>query len=157
MPHFIAAGHHNQNCGIFFFAKAQFYNLSNHSIYIICISQKEGNNGLHKLYIELVFLDNFMVNMLIMLAAKITHLRFKWKRIVSAASIGGFYACAVLLLGAASATLPLKTMAALVMCFWVITDAVKNGFYHHVRVLGCVVLAGRCHICRSDQLRRAGI
>lgn len=73
---------------------------------------------MHKLYIELVFLDNFMVNMLIMLlAAKITHLRFKWKRIVPAASIGGFYACAVLLLGTASATLPLKTMAALVMCF----------------------------------------
>ena len=48
---------------------------------------------MHKIYAELVFLDNFAVNLLIiLLAAQLTRVRRRWGRYVLAAGLGGVYA-----------------------------------------------------------------
>ena len=48
---------------------------------------------MHKVYAELVFLDNFAVNLLvILLAAQLTGVRRRWGRYMLAAGMGGIYA-----------------------------------------------------------------
>lgn len=73
---------------------------------------------MHKVYIELVFLDNFLINLLILLlAARLTSLKVRWRRFALAAAAGGIYACAALVCGGILASLPVKAAIALVMCF----------------------------------------
>ena len=73
---------------------------------------------MHKIYVELVFLDNLLINLLVMLlAARLSSLKVRWGRFVMAAAVGGLYACAALWLGSAAASLPVKVAVALAMCF----------------------------------------
>lgn len=73
---------------------------------------------MHKVYAELVFLDNFIINLLVvLLAARLSSLRVRWGRFVLAAAVGGLYACAALSLGSAAASLPIKAVVAIAMCF----------------------------------------
>jgi len=73
---------------------------------------------LHKVYIELVFLDNFLINLLILLlTARLTSLKARWRRFILSAAAGGVYACAAVLFGGILASLYVKAAAAFAMCF----------------------------------------
>ncbi len=78
--------------------------------------------GLQKVYAELVFLDNFTVNLLIiLLASQLTRVRKRWGRYVLAAAAGGIYASAVFGVPAA-ALLPVRVAVGLglgFVAFWV--------------------------------------
>lgn len=72
---------------------------------------------MQKVYIELVFLDNFMINLLvILLASRLTRSRIRWGRFTLAAAAGGVYACVALTGGVAEA-LPVKAAVSMAMCF----------------------------------------
>ena len=72
---------------------------------------------MQKVYIELVFLDNFMLNLLvILLASRLTRSRIRWGRFTLAAAAGGVYACAALA-GGVLVALPIKAAVSVAMCF----------------------------------------
>jgi stage II sporulation protein GA (sporulation sigma-E factor processing peptidase) len=78
--------------------------------------------GLQKVYAELVFLDNFAVNLLIiLLASQLTRVRKRWGRYALAAAAGGIYACVAFGVPAAS-LLPVRVAVGVtlgVVAFWV--------------------------------------
>ena len=79
---------------------------------------------MNKVYIELIFLDNFIINGLIILFASVlTKTPKKWGRFVCAAAMGGIYACVSAVLDASS--FPVKTAVGLLMC--VVAFYVRGG------------------------------
>ena len=70
---------------------------------------------MNKVYIELIFLDNFIINGLIILFASVlTKTPKKWGRFACAAAMGGIYACVSAALDVSS--FPVKTAVGLLMC-----------------------------------------
>jgi stage II sporulation protein GA (sporulation sigma-E factor processing peptidase) len=80
---------------------------------------------MQKIYIELIFLNNFVVNLLILLfASLITGSKKRWGRLAASAAIGGIYASAAV--GASGFGISFLTKAAVsaIMCF--IAYYIKN-------------------------------
>jgi len=75
----------------------------------------------HKVYAELVFLDNFAVNLLIiLLASQLTQATKRWGRYILTAAIGGVYACVAFGVPVAS-ILPIRAAVGVAMgllAFW---------------------------------------
>ncbi len=105
---------------------------------------------MHKVYIELVFIDNFSINLLILLlAARLSSLKLRWRRIAFAAAAGGIYACAALIFGGILASLPVKAAAALAMCFMGFWTRGEKRFLKSTCTFWAVsfVLAGAIYAC----------
>lgn len=84
---------------------------------------------LHKVYIELVFMDNFIVNLLIiLLASAFTKAKKKWGRYVLAAVIGGVYACVVFGVTGVFISLMFKVGISFLMCFVAYYSKGERGF-----------------------------
>ena len=108
---------------------------------------------MHKVYAELVFLDNFAVNLLIiLLAAQLTQTRRRWGRYALAAGLGGVYASVAF--GVPSATmLPIRVAVGVMMgliAFWARGE--RGRVARRLRILGGVVCAGRRGLCRGDSV-----
>lgn len=72
---------------------------------------------MQKIYIEMVFLDNFIVNLLILLlSSMLTGTKKRWGRIAASAAIGGVYACAVFGANGFQTSFVIKTTVSAVMC-----------------------------------------
>ena len=81
---------------------------------------------LNKLYIELVFLDNYLINWLIILFASVlTKTQKKWGRYAIAAAIGGVYACAATAFGGVVSSFLVKMSVGLLMC--VVAYYIRSG------------------------------
>ncbi len=79
--------------------------------------KKRGLN-LQKIYVELVFLDNFIINFLILLLSSLlTRSKIRWGRISISAAIGGIYACAVFGTSGLAISVFVKVAVSLIMCF----------------------------------------
>ena len=86
--------------------------------------------GLHKVYIELVFADNFIVNLLILLlASRLTKTRIRWGRFCAAGALGGAYACVAFGMGDAFLWLPVKIAVGFAMCFAAFSKRGERGFW----------------------------
>lgn len=84
---------------------------------------------LKTIYIELVFLDNFMINWLIILLASVfTKAKKKWGRYACAAGIGGVYACVVFGISGIAVSLLTKVAVSLLMCFIAYYSRNEKGF-----------------------------
>ena len=89
--------------------------------------------GLHKVYIELVFIDNFAVNMLIILVASVlTKTRKNWGRFALAAVVGGIYACVVFGTGGVGVSMPVKIAVSILMCFTAYYAKGEKGFWKNI-------------------------
>jgi stage II sporulation protein GA (sporulation sigma-E factor processing peptidase) len=83
-----------------------------------------------KIYIELVFIDNFIINLLILLlASQLTKSKKRWGRFVLSASVGGAYACAVFGTSGSMVSLPSKLLVSAVMCFTAYYARGERGFW----------------------------
>jgi sigma-E processing peptidase SpoIIGA len=121
---------------------------------------------LYKVYAELVFLDNFAVNLLIiLLAAQLTQARRRWSRFMLAAMLGGIYASVAF--GVPSVTiLPIRVMTGILMglvafwargergawrgvcAFWAASFALAGAVYAVVVAYGETATAGGVIIAR---------
>lgn len=100
------------------FRRTQFYNISRFSNYIIGASLRKRAKAVQKIYVELVFLDNFIVNLLILFfTSMLTHTKKRWGRFAASAAIGGAYACAVFGMDGFAVSIALKTAVSMLMCF----------------------------------------
>lgn len=70
-----------------------------------------------KVYIELIFIDNFLINLLILLlAARLAATKIRWGRHILAAAVGGIYGCMAVVIDWIG-FLPFKAVVAIAMCF----------------------------------------
>lgn len=84
---------------------------------------------LKTVYIELIFLDNFMINWLIILiASTFTKAKKKWGRYACAAGVGGVYACVVFGTTGVAVSLLTKVAVSLLMCFIAYYSRSEKGF-----------------------------
>lgn len=106
--------------------------------------------GLQKVYIELVFLDNFIVNMLIvLLAARLVRTPFRWRRYAVAAALGGVYGCVAVGLSGWPEMIAVKIAAGFAMCFIAFFRRGEKGFWKNTCAFWAVsfVLAGAVYAC----------
>jgi stage II sporulation protein GA (sporulation sigma-E factor processing peptidase) len=106
--------------------------------------------GLQKVYIELVFLDNFIVNLLIiLLASRLTKTPIKWGRFSMAAALGGIYGCFAVGLGGWLEMLTVKIAVGFAMCFIAFWKHGEHGFWKNVCAFWAAsfVLAGAVYAC----------
>ena len=106
--------------------------------------------GLQKVYIELVFLDNFIVNLLIvLLASRLTKTPIKWGRFSVAAALGGIYGCFAVGLSGWLQMLTVKIAAGFAMCFIAFWQRGERGFWKNVCAFWAAsfVLAGAVYAC----------
>lgn len=93
-------------------------------------SYKEGLKSMHKVYIELVFLDNFTVDFLILLfAALLTRSKRRWTRLIISACAGGVYACAVFPGNGFGVSVVTKIAVGLIMCLIAYYDKYERAFF----------------------------
>lgn len=97
-----------------------------------------------KIYIELVFLDNFLMDFIILFfAARLSEKRVKFSRVSAGAGIGALYS--VLALGFAPLSgLALKCIALAIMCFPLGARPAKRYFLRCGLALLCSFLFGGC-------------
>ena len=85
---------------------------------------------MQKIYVELVFLDNFIVNLLILLfTSLLTRTKRRWGRFAAAAAIGGAYACAVFGADGIEVSAAAKTAVSFIMCFAAYYAKGEKGFW----------------------------
>jgi stage II sporulation protein GA (sporulation sigma-E factor processing peptidase) len=71
-----------------------------------------------KVYIELLFLDNFALNFILLnLSASLVNVRRNWWRLAGGAAAGGVYACFMFACGGILAAVPLKILLSLLICW----------------------------------------
>jgi stage II sporulation protein GA (sporulation sigma-E factor processing peptidase) len=106
--------------------------------------------GLQKVYIELVFLDNFIVNLLILLlASRLTKTPVRWRRVCMAAALGGIYGCVAVGLSGWPETVAVKIAAGFAMCFIAFFRRGEQGFWKNTCAFwaSSFVLAGAVYAC----------
>lgn len=88
---------------------------------------------MQKIYIELVFLDNFIINLLILfLASSLTGSKLRWGRLAASAAIGGIYACAVFGANGPAVSFPAKAAVSAFMCFAAFFAKHEKNFWKNV-------------------------
>ena len=88
---------------------------------------------LQKVYIELVFLDNFIVNLLVVFfSSRITKAKITWGRYVCSAAVGGIYACVVFGTSGFAVSVAVKIAVSLGMCFVAFYRKYTKGFFKNV-------------------------
>ena len=105
---------------------------------------------MEKVYIELVFLDNFVINLLIIFfASTLTKAKKKWGRFVLAAAVGGVYACAVFGINGFAISIVTKIAVSLAMCFSAYYAKGGKGFFKTVCAFYVVtfITAGAVYAC----------
>jgi stage II sporulation protein GA (sporulation sigma-E factor processing peptidase) len=86
-----------------------------------------------KIYVELVFLDNFIINLLILLfTSLLTGTKKRWGRFAASAAIGGAYACAVFGADGLAVSIVTKTAVSLLMCFTAYYAKGEKSFWKNV-------------------------
>lgn len=106
--------------------------------------------GLLKVYIELVFLDNFIVNLLIvLLASRFTKTQVKWPRFCAAAALGGVYGCIAVGFSGWLETVTMKIAAGFTMCLIAYLRRGERGFWKNTCAFWAAsfVLAGAVYAC----------
>ena len=106
--------------------------------------------GLHKVYIELVFLDNFIVNLLvILLASRLTKTPVRWRRFCAAAALGGAYGCVAVALNGWPEMVLTKIAAGFAMCLAAYFRRGERGFWKNTCAfwVASFVLAGAVYAC----------
>ncbi len=105
---------------------------------------------MQKVYIELVFLDNFIVNLLvILLASRLTKTPVRWRRFCAAAALGGVYGCIAVALSGWPETVTVKIAAGFAMCFIAYFRRGERGFWKNTCAfwVASFVLAGAVYAC----------
>lgn len=88
---------------------------------------------MQKIYTELVFLDNFIVNLLILfLASLLTGSKKRWARLAASASLGGIYACAAFGTSGFGGSFPAKAAVSAAMCFIAYYAKNERNFWKNV-------------------------
>lgn len=88
---------------------------------------------MQKIYIELVFIDNFIVNLLILfLASLLTGSKKSWGRLAAAASVGGIYACTVLGAGGLPISFWVKAAVSAAMCLLAYYAKNERNFWKNI-------------------------
>ena len=106
--------------------------------------------GLQKVYIELVFLDNFIVNLLIvLLASRLTKTPVRWPRFCAAAALGGVYGCIAVGFSGWLETVTVKIAAGFTMCLIAYLRRGEQGFWKNTCAfwVSSFVLAGAVYAC----------
>lgn len=89
--------------------------------------------AVQKIYVELVFLDNFIVNLLILLfTSLLTRTKRRWGRFAASAAIGGAYACAVFGAEGVAVSAAVKIAVSAVMCFAAYYAKGEKSFWKNV-------------------------
>ena len=133
-----------------FFWHTQFYNKSVYSNNIICTSNDKVFFGLQKVYIELVFLNNFIINLLIaLIASRFTKAQVKWGRFALSAGVGGVYACAVFGAKGIAVSIVSKLVVSFVMCMIAYYAKGEKGFLKNTGAfyVTSFVFAGAIYAC----------
>ncbi len=105
---------------------------------------------MQKVYIELVFLDNFIVNLLvILLASRLTKTPVRWRRYGLAAALGGAYGCLALGISGLLETAAVKIAAGFAICFAAYFRRGERGFLKNTCAFWAAsfVLAGAIYAC----------
>ncbi len=88
---------------------------------------------MQKIYLELVFLDNFIINLLIIFCASaLTKAKIRLARFILAACAGGVYACMVFLIQGAGLSVGIKIAVSLLMCFIAFFSKLQKSFLKSV-------------------------
>ncbi len=88
---------------------------------------------MQKIYIEIVFLENFIVDLLILfLASLLTGSKKRWGRFAASASMGGIYACAVFGASGFEVSFPAKAAVSALMCFTAYYAKNERSFWKNV-------------------------
>ncbi len=106
--------------------------------------------GLQKVYVELVFLDNFIVNLLIiLLASRLTKTPVRWRRFCLAAALGGVYGCIAVALSGWPEMIMVKIAAGFAMCLAAYVRRGERGFWKNTCAfwVASFVLAGAVYAC----------
>lgn len=106
--------------------------------------------GLQKVYIELVFLDNFIVNLLIiLLASRLTKTPVKWGRFSMAAALGGIYGCFAVGFSEWLEMFTVKVAVGFAMCLLAYWRRGERGLWKNVCAFwaSSFVLAGAIYAC----------
>ena len=106
--------------------------------------------GLQKVYIELVFLDNFIVNLLIiLLTSRLTKTPVRWSRFSIAAALGGIYGCFAIGFSGWLEMMGVKIAAGFAMCAVAYWRHGERGFWKNVCAFWAAsfVLAGAIYAC----------
>ncbi|MDD5018208.1 MAG: sigma-E processing peptidase SpoIIGA, partial [Eubacteriales bacterium] len=105
---------------------------------------------MQKVYIEFVFLDNFMINLLIVLfASRFTKAKVKWARFVCSAAVGGVYACVVFGAEGIAVSAGVKVAVSLLMCAVAYYTRHEKGFLKNTCAfyVTSFVFAGAIYAC----------
>ncbi len=71
-----------------------------------------------KVYIELLFFDNLIMNLIILyFAGRFSNIKTGWLRLLSGAALGAVYALAMFIYGGVWSAFPVKIAVSLLMCF----------------------------------------
>lgn len=105
---------------------------------------------LQKVYIELVWLDNFTINLLIIFfASRLTKTKLMWGRFACAAGVGGVYACMVFGTSGVAISVGVKVAVSLVMCLIGFYSKYQKGFWKNMCAfyVTSFVFAGAIYAC----------